>query len=232
MSYDYSGKVVVVTGGAGQVGQIVAKAYAATGATVVAADRATPANVDEWKNPAFQLINVLDEESVKQFFEEVTQKYGGVHALVNTVGGYHAGEPVTELSLANFERQIELNLKTAFLLTKYAVETMRKGGGGKIVHFSSRAAVENGKYSFAYSVSKQAVVRLVEASAAETWDEDININAIMPSLIDTPANRAAMPTADQSKWPTAEQVSEILLFLTSPAADLISGAAIPVYGKM
>jgi NAD(P)-dependent dehydrogenase (short-subunit alcohol dehydrogenase family) len=109
---------------------------------------------------------------------------------------------------------------------------MTNSGGGKIVHFSSRAAVEKGAKSFAYSVSKQGVVRLVEAVAAETRSANININAIMPSLIDTPTNRAGMPDADFSKWPKPEEISKILLFLTSPDAELISGAAIPVYGKV
>jgi NAD(P)-dependent dehydrogenase (short-subunit alcohol dehydrogenase family) len=231
MSYDYSGKTVVVTGGTGQVGRIITQAYVEAGATVVAADRMAPANVAEWKNPSFQHIDVLHEDSVREFFEHITRQYGSLYALVNTIGGYHAGEAVTEMSLEDFEGQLELNLKTAFLLTKYAVQTMSKSGGGKIVHFSSRAAVEKGAKSFAYSVSKQGVVRLVEAVAGETRDQNININAVMPSLIDTPANRKAMPDADFSKWPKAEQVSKVLLFLTSPDAELISGAAIPVFGK-
>ncbi len=232
MSYGYSGKLVVVTGGTGQVGRIVAQAYVEAGATVIVADRAAPANPNETENPSFHLLDVLSEESVKKFFEEIEQQHGNLYALVNTVGGYHAGEPVSEMSLEAFERQHELNLKTAFLLTKYAVQSMGKTGGGKIVHFSSRAAVEKGSNSFAYSVSKQGVVRLVEAVAAETRTANININAIMPSLIDTPTNRAGMSNADYSKWPTPEQVSKVLLFLTSPDAELISGAAIPVYGKV
>lgn len=232
MSYDYSGKVVVVTGGTGQVGRIVAQAYVAAGATVIAADRMAPANADETQNPAFHQIDVLSEESVKNFFEELTQQHGPIYALVNTIGGYHAGEPVTEMNLSDFEGQFNLNVKTAFLLTKYAVATMTKTGGGKIVHFSSRAAVEKGVKAYAYSASKQAVVRLVESVAAETADQNININAVMPSLMDTPTNRKSMPNADFSKWPTPEQISKVLLFLTSSDAELINGAAIPVYGKV
>jgi len=232
MSYDYTGKTVLVTGGTGQVGRIVTQAYVEAGAKVIALDRAAPADMDNWKNPSFQLIDVLSEDSIKSLFEEINQSEGGIYALINTVGGYYAGDPVTEISLANFERQFELNLKTAFLLTKYAVAVMLKNGGGKIVHFSSRAAIEKGANSFAYSSSKQAVLRLVEAVAAETQPQNININAVMPSLIDTPANRASMPDANFANWPTAQQVSKVLLFLTSPDAELISGAAIPVYGKM
>lgn len=231
MSYDYNGKVVVVTGGTGQVGRVVARAYAEAGAIVIAADRMTPANSDENKNISFKQIDVLSEESVKQFFAELSNQSGSFYALINTIGGFHAGEPVTELSLKDFEGQFDLNVKTAFLLTKYAVEALAKAGGGKIVHFASRAAVEKGAKSYAYSASKQAVVRLVEAVATETRDQNININAVMPSIIDTPTNRAGMPNANFDQWPKPEQIAKVLLFLTSPDAELISGAAIPVFGK-
>lgn len=232
MNYNYRGKLVIVTGGTGQAGRVVARAYAEAGATVVIADRAAPNDPAEFEGLIFHSLDVLDEAGVEKFFEEVIQQHGPVYALVNTVGGYHAGEPVSQLRLKDFEGQFELNLKSAFLLTRAAVKSMAASGGGKIVHFSSRAAVEKGTNSFAYSASKQAVVRLVEAVAQETRHQNININCLMPSIIDTPTNRASMPGSDFKQWPTPEQISKVLLFLTSEEAELISGAAVPVYGRM
>ncbi|NWJ45029.1 MAG: SDR family oxidoreductase [Chloroflexi bacterium] len=230
MGYDYKGKVVVVTGGSGALGGAVVQAYAEAGAQVLVANRSIPNNSGSIENVTYFKLDVLNEESVRHFFDEVTQKYGVPDALVNVVGGYKAGDPVSKLTLADLQEQFDLNLKSAFLITKYAVQTMEQKGGS-IVHASSRAAVDRGKNSFAYSMSKQGVLRLVEATAAELKGKSLTINAIMPSIIDTPANRSAMPEADTTKWPKPEQIARVVMFLTSPDAELINGAAIPVYGK-
>jgi NAD(P)-dependent dehydrogenase (short-subunit alcohol dehydrogenase family) len=222
----YKEQLVIVSGGAGSLGQAVVEAYIAQGARVVIADRLAPPTTNS--NAEFREIDVLDEASVAAFFAGFGDRVG---VLVNVVGGFKAGEPVANLALADLQNQFDLNLKSAFLLTKYAVQSMQQNGGGKIVHISSRAAVDKGAHSFAYSMTKQGVVRLVEATAAETLGHNININAIMPSIIDTPANRSAMPKADFNKWPKPAQIANVLLFLTSPDAELISGAAIPVHGK-
>lgn len=222
----YQSKLVVITGGTGALGSAVVKAYAAQGANVVVADRQAPRAENEVAKTEFQQLDVLDENSVKEFFE----RNATLDALVNVIGGYQAGDPVSDLSLAVLQNQFDLNLKSAFLLTKYAVQAMQSHGG-KIVHIASRAAIDTGKNSFAYSMSKQGVLRLVEATATETLSQNININAVMPSIIDTPANRAAMSNANFAQWPKPAQIADVLLFLTSPDAELISGAAIPVYGK-
>lgn len=225
----YRGKLVVVTGGAGALGSAVVRAYAEQGAKVIVADRQPPHENNKVAQADFQHIDVLDETNVQEFFDKLAGE--GLAALVNVVGGYQAGEPVANLPLEDLQGQLDLNLKSAFLLTKYAVQAMQKRGSGKIVHISSRAAVDKGANSFGYSVSKLGVVRLVEATAAEVGQDNININAIMPSIIDTAANRAAMPKANFERWPKPEQLANVLLFLTSPDAELINGAAIPVYGQ-
>lgn len=224
----YEGKTVLVTGGAGALGRAVAKAYQEAGALVIIADRLPPRDPN---NTPFFTVDVLNEVSVSNLFSEISAQHGGPHALVNVVGGYAAGQPVSELDLEVWDSQMNLNLKSAFLLTKHAVKTMSAAGGGSIVHISSRAAVDKGVKSAAYSISKLGVLRLVEAVAEEAKAQNVTINAVMPSIIDTPANRAAMPKADVSKWPKPEEIAKVLLFLTSPDASLISGAAIPVYGK-
>ncbi len=222
----YQGKSVLVTGGTGALGSAVVRAYVAQGAKVIVADRQPPRSANTVPDAEFQYLDVLDETAVSEWFTRVEAE-----VLVNVVGGYLVGDPVATLKLADVQNQFDLNLKSAFLLTKYAVEAMRKRGGGKIVHTASRAAVDKGANSFAYSMSKAAVLRLVEATAAETLYQNININAVMPSIIDTPVNRSAMPNAKFENWARPEQIADVLLFLTSPDAVLISGAAIPVYGK-
>lgn len=222
ISYNFEGKVFVVTGGSGDLGKAVIEKLREAGAKVVAPERKAAEGT-----PA---LDATDEVSVKSLFEAVRAAEGRIDGLVNLVGGYRAGDPVSNLDLEVFEQQLDLNLKSAFLLTKYAVQAMSESGG-KIVHVASRAAVDKGVNSFPYSVSKLGVLRLVEAVAAETRDQDITINAVLPSIIDTAVNREAMPKAKFEKWPKPEQIAGVIAFLVSEEAALISGAAIPVYGK-
>ena len=222
ISYNFEGKVFVVAGGSGDLGKAVIEKLRRAGAQVVAPGRVASAHT--------LALNATDEASVKNLFEAVRAGEGHLDGLVNLVGGYQAGDPVANLPLEVFEKQLDLNLKSAFLLTKYAVKAMRESGG-KIVHVASRAAVDKGANSFPYSVSKLGVLRLVEAVAAETRDQNITINAILPSIIDTAVNREAMPKAKFEKWPKPAQIANVIAFLMSEEAGLISGAAIPVYGK-
>ncbi|MBN9392640.1 MAG: SDR family oxidoreductase [Chloroflexi bacterium] len=222
ISYNFEGKVFVVTGGSGDLGKAVVEKLREAGAKVIAPGR--PASKETFT------LDATDEASVKNLFETVLAAEGRLDGLVNLVGGYRAGDPVANLALEVFEQQLDLNLKSAFLLTKYAVQAMSESGG-KIVHVASRAAVDKGVNSFPYSVSKLGVLRLVEAVAAETRDQDITINAVLPSIIDTAVNREAMPKAKFEKWPKPAQIASVIAFLVSEEAELISGAAIPVYGK-
>jgi len=173
-----------------------------------------------------------------------------VWAVVNVIGGYTPGQPVVELDIAILREQLDLNLITAANITKYGIDAMVTGArtaeaagsagdagpasasrGGRVVHTSSRVACGDGKDSFAYSVSKLGVIRLVEAAAAEVRDQGITVNCILPSVIDTPANRAAMPSSDHSRWPKPAQIAAVVAWLASDDAELVSGAAIPVYGR-
>jgi NAD(P)-dependent dehydrogenase (short-subunit alcohol dehydrogenase family) len=231
MNYDFKDKIVVVAGGTGALGRAVVDKFTEAEAKIIVPNRKLPEEGQSHPNGEYYGLNALDEQSVSQFFADLKARLGGVDILINVVGGYEAGQPVAALDLAVFENQLNLNLKTALLLTKYAVRTMLEKGGGKIVHTSSRAAIEKGENSFPYSVSKLGVVRLVEAVAAENRKHNININAVLPSIIDTPANRAAMPKANYENWPKASQVANVIAFLASEEAELINGAAIPVYGK-
>jgi NAD(P)-dependent dehydrogenase (short-subunit alcohol dehydrogenase family) len=227
MAGTYNGKTVVVVGGSGFLGWAVVQAYHQAGAKLVVADRVRNAECVDSDTMLFKQMNVLEESSVAGFFAGLES----LDAVVNVVGGYAAGQPVSELDLDVWDSQMNLNLKTAFLINKHAIKAMSAKGGGSIVNIASRAAVDKGVNSAAYSISKLGVLRLVEAAAEEAKNHDVRVNAVMPSIIDTPANRKAMPDAKYDKWPKPEQIAKVIMFLTSPDAELISGAAIPVYGK-
>ena len=172
-------------------------------------------------------MDALDESSIAAAFAAAPPP----QAVVNLIGGYTPPQPLPELDIAVLRQQLELNLLTAAIVTKHAMPVLAAPAGGAIVHVSSRIAAEKGENSFAYSVSKLGVLRLVEAAAAEGRQLGVRVNCIMPSIIDTPANRAALPRAHHDRWPKPSELAAVLAFLVSDDAALISGAAIPVYGR-
>ena len=223
-----SGSLVVVTGGTGGLGGSTVEELVSRGARVVVGERRAPREGTALAGVDHRALDASDEASVRTFFEGLP---AAPLALVNVIGGWAAGPSIDETDLAMLRQQIEINLITATLLTKHAVRRMKPVGVGRIVHVSSRAAREPGANAFAYSVSKLGVTRLVEAAAAENRDHGITVNCVLPSTMDTPANRAAMPQADFSRWPRTSEVAKVLAFLVSDDAAIISGAAIPVYGR-
>jgi NAD(P)-dependent dehydrogenase (short-subunit alcohol dehydrogenase family) len=225
----FEGRTVVVFGGGGALGRSVVDRFLAEGATVVVAAATVPPSDVRQSSVAYAAVDALDEASVEGFLNLLDP---APWAVVNVIGGYTPGQPVCDLDLDVLRRQLDLNLVTATIITKHAVSRMMAAGmGGRIVHTSSRAAVGSGRNEFAYSVSKLGVIRLVEAAAAEAKELGITVNCVVPSIIDTPANRSAMPTADHARWPKPDQVAGVFTFLASDDAELISGAAIPVYGR-
>ena len=223
-----SGSLVVVAGGTGGLGRSVVEELVARGAKVVVGERSAPKEGTALPGVEYRLLDALDEASVRGFFEGLP---GAPLALVNVIGGWTPGKAIDELEVDALRKQLELNLVTATLLTKHAVRRMRPAGLGRIVHVASRAARESGANAFAYAVSKLGVTRLVEAAAAENVELGITVNCVLPSTMDTPANRASMPRADFAKWPKTAEVAKVIGFLVSDDAAIISGAAIPVYGK-
>jgi NAD(P)-dependent dehydrogenase (short-subunit alcohol dehydrogenase family) len=228
MGRDLTGRTVVVTGGTGNLGRAVVDRLRDDGAAVVAADARLPGAADRQPGVDYVAVDLLDEGSVAAVLGAVRP---APWAVVNLVGGYPPPQPLAELDVAVLRRQLELNLVTAAVLTKHALPLLAANGGGRIVHTSSRVATQTGANGFAYSVSKLGVVRLVEAAGAEGRDRGVTVNCIMPSIIDTPPNRAAMPDADHDRWPKPAELAAVLSFLVSDDAGLVSGAAIPVYGR-
>jgi NAD(P)-dependent dehydrogenase (short-subunit alcohol dehydrogenase family) len=227
---DLSGLTAMVLGGRGALGRAVVARLRADGASVVAADARPPGDEAAADSDSLRhvTVDVLDEGSVGAALAALPAPM----AVVNVVGGYAPPQAVTDLDIAVLRQQFELNLVSAAIVTKYAMPRLAAQGGGALVHTSSRVAVQNGEGSFSYSVSKLGVVRLVEAAAAEGRRDEVRVNCILPSIIDTPANRAAIPDANHDLWPKPEQLAAVLSFLVSDDAALISGAAIPVYGRV
>jgi NAD(P)-dependent dehydrogenase (short-subunit alcohol dehydrogenase family) len=237
--YDLSGRVAVITGGAGGAGRGVTAAFVTAGATVVVVERAAQRPVlDELAaglGAARARLDVVaadvqDETSVAAMVAEVLARHGRLDVLVNLVGGFAAGQPITELDLAVWQRMQDLNVRSAFLVSKHAARPMMRQRSGRILNISSRGARSGRKNAGAYAVAKAAIITLTEVQAEELRDYGVTVNCILPSIIDTPANRASMPNADFARWPRAEEVARVLLFLASEDAKLINGAAIPVYG--
>ncbi len=234
-----SSRKIIVLGACGGLGRSVTERLRDDGATVVAADARIPDAADRQEQVEYVLVDALDEAGVSAVFASVSASASAVSAsvgapvaaVVNLIGGYTPPQALSSLDIGVLRRQLELNLVTAAIVTKHAMPMLAAAGGGALVHVSSRTAVQTGENSFAYSVSKLGVVRLVEAAAAEGRSDGVRVNCIMPSIIDTPVNRAALPRADFDKWPKPSQVAGVLSFLVSDDAALISGAAIPVYGR-
>ena len=222
-----SGRRIIVLGGTGGLGRSVTERLRADGASVLVADARLPADADRQADVDYLIVDALDEASVAA----ALAKSPPAAAVVNLIGGYTPPQPISGLDISVLRQQLEVNLVTAAIVTKHAIPVLAARAGGALVHVSSRVAVQNGENGFAYSVSKLGVVRLVEAAAAEGREQGVRVNCIMPSIIDTPANRAAIPGANHDQWPKPAELAAVLAFLVSDDAALISGAAIPVYGR-
>ena len=222
-----SGRRIIVLGGTGNLGRAVVERFRADGASVLVADAKPPAEGHRPPDTEHVTVDALDEASVTAALATPPPP----QAVVNLIGGYTPPHSLPELDIDVLRQQLELNLVTAAIITKHALPLLAAQAGGPIVHVSSRVATEKGANGFAYSVSKLGVVRLVEAAAAEGRELGVRVNCIMPSIIDTPANRAAMPDARHDRWPKPSELAAVLAFLVSDDAALISGAAIPVYGR-
>jgi len=220
----YAGRSVLVFGAAGALGSGLAAAFAQAGAVVTGADMHAPRHGRRHDGVDYQTVRVLDDAALGALFDAVPVPW----AVINTVGGYAPHTPLSELDPAELTGQLSLNLVTAALVTKHALRRMVPAGEGRVVHTASRAAQVTRGSGFAYSVSKLGVLHLVAMAADEAAGTGITVNCVVPSIIDTPANRAAMPDADHDSWPKIPDIARAYLFLASPGAQLVSGTAISV----
>lgn len=176
-------------------------------------------------------VDVTEESAVRELMEAILAKEGRLDILVNTVGAYAGGIKLWELDENVFARMMALNLRSGYLLARTVVPLMLKQGRGAIVNVAAKAALDHAGGASAYAASKAAAVAMFDSLAADLRGTGVRVNSVLPSIIDTPANRNAMPKADFAKWPKPEEIARVVLFLCNEGARVIHGAAIPVYGN-
>ncbi len=233
-----AGKVALITGGTGALGRAVTSSLVQAGASVAVTyivDREVPeckeclgARADA---PLFLKADVTMESEVQELVKTVVGRLSRIDILLHLVGGYIGDLPVAGLPEAEWDHMLNVNLKSAFLCCKHVVPVMQRQGGGRILTVSSRAAIRVFPGISAYAAAKAGLIAFTETLAGEVLKDNITVNSILPSVIDTPANRQAMPGADYSLWVKPEEIARVLLFLCSEASGQISGASIPVYGR-
>ena len=229
------GRVAIVAGGTGALGQSICLAFLSAGHTVCVPfavpeeTEALRARLGPAEGPRLDAAacDVTDETAVNRFVAGVVERYGRVDVLVNAVGGF-AGGDLASTSLTEWNRMLTLNLNTAVLGCRAVLPEMTRAGRGRIVNIASRAVVPPQGGFIAYTVSKSAVITLTQALAQEVRAHGITVNAVLPSTMDTPANRQAMPEADRASWVSTDAVALVVAFLASDAAEAVSGAAVPV----
>jgi NAD(P)-dependent dehydrogenase (short-subunit alcohol dehydrogenase family) len=237
MNIQTSDKIVLVAGGTGGLGQAVSLAFVNAGARVVVTCRREAEfqalkSAADGKSQSIEGIevDVTDVDAVEHLADTIAEKYGRLDALVNTVGGYAGGAPLWQIEPKTFEQMMTLNVRAGYVLSRALVPLMLQRKTGVIINVASRAALDHAAGAAAYAASKAAAVAMMDSLAADLYGTGVRANSILPSLIDTEANRKAMPKADFSKWPKPEEIARVILFLCSDDARLIHGASLPVYG--
>lgn len=231
--FDFSDRVALVTGASGALGSAVAERFEDAGATVAAADVVDPADeealLDASGDVHFYGGDFTDESEVGDVVADVVDDHGRLDCLLNVAGTWRGGDHVEETAVETFELLFDVNLKTTFLASKHALPHLRETEGA-IVSVSARSSLEGGEGDGLYRAAKAGVRLLTETMAEENLGT-VRANAVMPSVIDTPANREMMPDADHEAWVDPVDIAEVMLFLCSDAAAVTSGAAVPVYGQ-
>jgi len=223
-------QVIAVTGAFGVLGRATAQVLGAAGAKLALLDQAPAAGADDPGRLSIGGVDLSDPAATGAAFAKIVAHYGRLDGLVNIAGGYR-WEPVGEGDLSSWQWLQKINLGTAVSACKAALPHLLARGAGRIVNIGAIGALKAGAGNGPYAASKAGVHRLTEALAEELKDRGIQVNAVLPSIIDTPANRRDMPNADHSRWVAPEAIAEVILFLLSPAARAITGALIPVPGR-
>lgn len=237
MAGKFNGKSILVAGGTGALGRAVAMSFLNDSASVAVTYRRQE-EFDALRQAAgssavlegYQ-VDVTDEAAVHRLSDAILTKRARIDVLVNAIGGYSGGATLWETESKVFAQMLALNLYSGYVLSRVIVPVMLKQGSGAIVNVASRAAVDHPAQAAAYAASKAAAVAMIDSLAAELKGTGVRVNSVLPSIIDSDANRKAMPKADFTKWPKPEEIACVILFLCSDNADLIHGASVPVYGN-
>ncbi|HLW53186.1 MAG TPA: SDR family NAD(P)-dependent oxidoreductase [Candidatus Angelobacter sp.] len=231
----FTDKVVLVAGGTGGLGRAVSLAFLEAGAQVIVTYQHDTefAELHRLASNAARLVgrmfDLTDEAAVEQLIDGIVREHARLDVMVNTVGAYTGGPKFWELRTDVFERMLALNLRAGFLLSRAAAGVMVKQQQGAIVNVAAKAAIDHGAGA-AYAASKSAALAMIDSLAADLKGTGVRANSILPSIIDTEANRKAMPGSDFSKWPKPEAIARVVLFLCSDDARVVQGAAVSVYG--
>jgi NAD(P)-dependent dehydrogenase (short-subunit alcohol dehydrogenase family) len=231
-------RVVLVAGGTGGLGRAVSLAFLEEGSQVAVTYRKREefsSLKDLAAGSSSRLegydADVTDEAAVGKLVDGIVARHGRLDAMVNTVGGYAIGAKLWELDTKVFEQMLTLNLRSGYALSRAAVRVMLKQDSGAIVNIAAKAAIDHFGGAAAYAASKAAAVAVIDSLAEDLRGTGVRVNSVLPSIIDTEANRKAMPNADFAKWPKAEDIASVILFLCGDGAKVIHGAAIPVFGN-
>ncbi|MCL5042105.1 MAG: SDR family NAD(P)-dependent oxidoreductase [Gammaproteobacteria bacterium] len=233
MTLSLQGRAVIVTGGFGVLGSALSTTLLERGARVAALDLS--AAPDSLAPTVDYLplgnVNLTDSASAERAMTQVVEAFGHIDALVNVAGGF-AWETFEEGDLATWDRMYQMNVRTAITGTQAALPHILRAGKGRVVNVSALAALKAGLGVSAYAASKAGVARFTESLAEELKYRDVTVNAVLPSIIDTPGNRADMPNEDFSRWVSPEALSAVIAFLLSDEGQVITGACLPVSGQV
>lgn len=227
---ELTGKIIVVTGAKGGLGTSVTSSLLGAGAHVVGVSRSIAASDFPHENFSAMPVSLANGDDAKALATVVVERWRRIDGLVHLVGGFAGGKTVADTDDATLDRMFELNFRSAFYVIQAVLPHMRTQGSGSIVAIGSKAAVEPSPMAGVYAASKAALVSLLRTVARENSDRSITANMVLPGTMDTPANRAAAPAADFSKWVRPCQVATLVEYLLSARANQLSGAMIPVYG--
>lgn len=226
-------KICLITGAAGGLGKTVCHRFCEAGASVIAVDGLkVPEPKDMPDNYHFHRADVLDDVDIQNLFKSVSEKFKRLDVLINLVGGIYPWSELTAVDVKTWDFTIQLNLKSAFLCSREALKIMAEQKSGKIVNIGAGAGLKGGSQAGPYGAAKAAVINLTETMAEENKANGIQVNAIIPSIIDTPANRKSMHGADFSKWVTADEITNVLMFLASEESSGVTGSIIRVPGRV
>ncbi len=233
----FKNKVVLVAGGTGGLGRAVSLAFLSERANVVV----TYQRAEEFQalegaagvgglRLAGHQVDVTDEAATRKLVDEIVAEHGRLDAMVNTVGGYAGGVKLWDLETETFDQMLALNLRAGYALARAAIGPMLKQKAGAIVNVGAKAAFDHAGGASAYAAAKAAALAMIDCLAADVKGTGVRVNTVLPSIIDTAANRKAMPDGNFAVWPKPEDIAKVILFLCSEDARVIHGAAIPVYG--
>ncbi|HEX8712827.1 MAG TPA: SDR family NAD(P)-dependent oxidoreductase [Terracidiphilus sp.] len=237
MPQRFTDKVALVSGGTGGLGRAVVLAFLEEGAKVVVTyrrqnemDALKRLAGDRDASLAGYSVDTTHDNALAHLVQRIVEEDRHLDVLVNAVGAYAGGARFWEADPAEFDRMLDANLRSGHALLRAALPPMLKQGSGAVVNVASRAAVDHSGSAAGYVASKAAAVAMIDSLAADLKGTGVRANSVLPGIIDTEANRQAMPKADFKKWPKPEAIARVILFLCSEEANLINGAAVPVYG--